>query len=117
MGEDIVSLRDAVFWLNIHLELLAANQRALRRLRALVVASSRQPQAYAPDFQLLSGEARRLLGRIAYWEEMIDNASGADRLRPILAGFGVKELGSQTRLSQSGPAGIANSVGINPEAG
>ena len=90
MGEDAVSLRDAVFWLNINLELLAANQRALRRLRDLVAASSRRPQGYLPDFQLLSGEAERFLGRIAYWEEVVDNASRAERLRPILAGFGLR---------------------------
>jgi len=79
-----------VFWLNIHLDLLAGNQRALRRMRVLVAASSRWPGDYEADFQLLSAEAERLLRRIVDWEEMVDSASRATRLRPILAGFGLR---------------------------
>jgi hypothetical protein len=87
MVEEAISLRDAVFWMNIHLNLLAGNQRALRRMRDLVTAGSRWPADYEPDFQLASGEAERLLKRIAYWEAVVDRANRAARLRPILAGF------------------------------
>jgi uncharacterized protein YbgA (DUF1722 family) len=89
-AEEAISLRDAVFWMNIHLDLLAANQKALRRLRELVAASSRWPEDYEPDFELLSNEAGRLLDRLLYWEEVVDNTTRATRLRPILAGFGLK---------------------------
>jgi hypothetical protein len=85
-----VSFRDAVFWLDIHLDLLAANQRALRRMRELAVQSSRGPGAYEPDFQLLVGEAEWLLARIVDWEEVVDTSSRADRLRPVLALSGLK---------------------------
>jgi hypothetical protein len=88
MGEEAVSLRDAVFWLNVHLDLLAANQRALRRMRDLVAVSPRGEWDYEPDFRLLSAEARRLLGRIVYWEHAVDLADRPARIRPILTGFG-----------------------------
>jgi hypothetical protein len=88
--EEVVSLRDAVFWLNVHLDLLAANQRALRRMRDLVALSSSRPRDYEPDFQLVSGEAERLLARVVAWEEVVDRSGRAERLRPILAGFGLK---------------------------
>lgn len=89
--EEAVSLRDAVFWLNIHLDLLAANQRALRRMHDLVAVSSNLPGDYEPDFQLLSGEADRLLARVVAWEEVVDGSNRAARLRPVLAGFGLRD--------------------------
>jgi hypothetical protein len=82
MMEYAVSLRDAVFWLNIYRQLLAANQQALERLRELATVSHRRPSDYEPDFNLLLGEAGRLLDRILYWEGMVDTARRASRVRP-----------------------------------
>lgn len=90
MGGESVSLREAVFWLNLHLELLAGNQRALRRMRDLVAMSPMQPTELQPDFQLLSDDAERLLSRVVHWENVVDMSSRVARLRPILAGLGLK---------------------------
>lgn len=84
------SHRDAVFWLNIHLTLLAANQSALQRMRALVFPPSESID-HEPDFRLMSGEAERLLKRIVYWEGVVDRFGRTARLRPILAGFRLNE--------------------------
>lgn len=84
---EAVSLRDAVFWMNFHLELLGAHQRALRRMRALI-ANSRRPDDCAADAQLVGAEIERELDRLRYWEEMVDRSDRAVRLRPILAAFG-----------------------------
>ena len=90
MIEVAPSLRDAVFWLNIHLTLLAANQSALRRMRDLASAQSESAD-HEPDFQLMSDEAGRLLKRIVYWEGVVDTFGLTARLRPILAGYGLND--------------------------
>jgi hypothetical protein len=90
VGDESISLREAVFWLNLHLELLAGNQRALRRMRDLVAMSPMQPTEFQPDFQLLSDDAERLLSRVVHWENVVDMSSRVARLRPILAGLGLK---------------------------
>jgi len=87
--DEAISLRDSLRWMNIHLELLAANQQALRRMRELASASSAPDADYQQDLQLVRTEAERVLDRLEYWEELVDRSQGAARLRPILAGFGI----------------------------
>jgi hypothetical protein len=88
--EEAISLRDALQWMNIHLELLAVNKEALMRMRDLVAGSSLPDHLYREDVQLVMAEVDRVLDRLGYWEEMVDRSNGAARLRPILAGLGIK---------------------------
>jgi hypothetical protein len=61
-----------MFWMNTYRELLAINEQALRRMRALVDAHSGPPGDRDADVQLIATEIERVLGRLRYWEEAVD---------------------------------------------
>lgn len=75
--EGTLTLRQALFWMNIYLALLAVQQRAARQMRALVAAHSGSRDEYEPDVRLVENEIERVLTRLTYWEEMVDRANRA----------------------------------------
>jgi hypothetical protein len=66
------SLQEAVYWLNIQLELLAADERALRRMRNVMAVHAGAPDAFEEDLQLLMIEIDRVMSRLKHWEAMVD---------------------------------------------
>jgi hypothetical protein len=72
-----IPLRQALFWMNIHLALLAVQQRALGQMRALVATHFGRREEYEPDVLLVETEIERVLVRLMYWEEMVDRANRA----------------------------------------
>ena len=72
------SLRHAVFWMNIHLELLTVDQRALRRMRALIAVSA-SPGDREADLDLVTAEIARVEDRLAHWEAVVDRANGREQ--------------------------------------
>ena len=75
MVEGPLSLNQALFWMNIHLELLAVQQKALGQIRGLVRANSGRCYEYEPDVRLVETEIERVLTRLTDWEEMVDRAN------------------------------------------
>jgi len=73
--EGSLSLNQTLFWMNIHLELLAVQQKALGQIRGLVRANSGRCYEYEPDVRLVETEIERVLIRLTYWEEMVDRAN------------------------------------------
>jgi hypothetical protein len=73
--EGSLSLNQTLFWMNIHLELLAVQQKALGQIRDLVRANSGRSYEYEPDVRLVETEIERVLIRLTYWEEMVDRAN------------------------------------------
>jgi hypothetical protein len=72
-----MSLRQALFWMNIHLALLAVQQKALGQMRALVATHFGRRDEYEPDVLLVEAEIERVLARLMYWEDMVDRANRA----------------------------------------
>jgi hypothetical protein len=75
--EETISLRQALFWMNIHLALLAVQQKALGQMRALVATHFGQREEYEPDVLLVETEIERVVVRLMYWEEIVDRANRA----------------------------------------
>jgi hypothetical protein len=75
--EATISLRQALFWMNIQLALLAVQQKALGQMRALVATHFGRRDEYEPDVLLVETEIERVLARLMYWEEMVDRANRA----------------------------------------
>jgi hypothetical protein len=73
-----ISLKEAQFWMNIHRNLLAVDETALEKMRALVIARAGSPDDYEPDIQLVTTEIDRVLGRLRYWDEMVDRSHRAN---------------------------------------
>jgi hypothetical protein len=67
-----ISLQEAQFWMNTCRELLAVDENALQKMRDLVIASAGSPDDCEPDIQLVTTEIERVLGRLRYWGEMVD---------------------------------------------
>jgi hypothetical protein len=67
----VVSLQEALYWMNIQVELLAADQRAIRRMRNVMSVHPGMPGAFEIDLQLLLIEVDRVLERLGHWEEMV----------------------------------------------
>ncbi|HEY8952522.1 MAG TPA: hypothetical protein VIP78_08185 [Candidatus Dormibacteraeota bacterium] len=67
----VVSLQEALYWMNIQVELLAADQRAVRRMRRVMTVHPGRPGAFEIDLQLLLIEVDRVLERLRHWEEMV----------------------------------------------
>jgi len=67
-----ISLQEAKFWTNVYRDLLAVDETALRKMRALVIAHAGSADDYEPDIQLVTTEIERVLGRLRYWGEMVD---------------------------------------------
>jgi hypothetical protein len=70
--EATVSLQQALFWVKLHRELLAVQQRALWRMRALLTDDPGSPDVYEPDIQLVTNEIERVMDRLRHWEEVVD---------------------------------------------
>ncbi len=73
-----ITLRRALFWMNLHRELLAADESALARMRALLAAPTtmRGPQhSYIPDLTLLTSEVERVRLRLDHWLGLVDRLS------------------------------------------
>lgn len=73
MPELSVSLSMALFWMNIHLEMLAVDGAALDRMRRLVALSRRDSSEYEEDTSLLVRELARVAERLAFWEAHVDS--------------------------------------------
>jgi len=73
-----ISLKEAQFWMNIHRSLLAVDETALQKMRALMIARADSPDDYEPDIQLVTTEIERVSGRLRYWDEMIDRSHRAN---------------------------------------
>jgi hypothetical protein len=67
----VVSLQEALYWMNIQVELLAADQRAVRRMRKVMTVHPGKPDAFETDLQLLLIEVDRVLERLGHWEDMV----------------------------------------------
>ena len=67
-----ISLRRALFWMDSYRELLAVDERALRRLRAF---DSGAPNGQNADVQRIETEIERVNDWLTYWEEMVDGAN------------------------------------------
>ncbi len=63
--------------MNIHLALLAVQQKALGRMRALVATHVGRREEHEPDVLLVETEIERVLDRLIYWEDMVDRANRA----------------------------------------
>ena len=80
MEQESITLRAALFWLNLHRELLAANERALARMRSMVASASERDApryAYGPDLDLLTNEVERVRSRLDHWLGLVDRLSRA----------------------------------------
>ncbi len=66
-----VSLQEAVYWLNIQLELLAADQQALRRMKDVLKVQGNGSGAFELDVELLLIETERVLTRLSHWEGVV----------------------------------------------
>ncbi|HEY8759629.1 MAG TPA: hypothetical protein VIP52_01820 [Candidatus Dormibacteraeota bacterium] len=64
--------------MNIHLELLTVDQRALRRMRALIAVSA-SPGDREADLELVTAEIARVEDRLAHWEAVVDRANGREQ--------------------------------------
>ena len=64
--------------MNIHRSLLAVDETALQKMRALMIARADSPDDYEPDIQLVTTEIERVSGRLRYWDEMIDRSHRAN---------------------------------------
>ena len=80
MEQGTITLRGALFWLNLHRELLAADEVALVRMRSLIAVASVRgtPRfAYAPDLVLLTDEVEWVRSRVDHWLGLVDRLSRA----------------------------------------
>ena len=67
-----ISLQEAKFWTNVYRDLLAVDETALRKMRALVIAHTGSINDYEPDIQLVTTEIERVLGRLRSWDKVVD---------------------------------------------
>ena len=78
MEQGSITLREALFWLNLHRELLAANECALGKMRSMVASASDRDApryAYRPDLDLLTNEVERVRSRLDHWLGLVDRHS------------------------------------------
>ena len=71
---EAIPLKQALFWMNVYLELLAVDQRALRRMRGLIATGSTGWSVHRADIQLITAEITRVIDRLRYWEDQVDRA-------------------------------------------
>ena len=72
------TLQQAVFWVNLYRELLAVDETALRRMRALILevpARQRGVAPYLADVELVMGEIQRVRARLVQWDALVKQAS------------------------------------------
>jgi hypothetical protein len=64
------TLQQALFWMNLYRELLAMDETALQRMRALILAApirSMEDNFYKADVDLVVGEVLRVRRRLDHW--------------------------------------------------
>jgi hypothetical protein len=69
------TLQQALFWMNIYRDLLAVDETALLRMRALMTEKPVQDRGnvyYIPDVELVIGEIERVRGRLDHWLGLVD---------------------------------------------
>jgi hypothetical protein len=72
---DDLTIQQALFWMNLYRELLAADESALLRMRALMAAEpadGRGELYYMPDVELVMGEIERVRTRLDFWLRHVD---------------------------------------------
>jgi hypothetical protein len=72
-----LTLEQALFWMNIYRDLLAVDENALERMRALITEGSNgdRGEAYRPDVDLVAGEIERVRARLDHWLALVDGLS------------------------------------------
>jgi hypothetical protein len=69
------TLQQALFWMNIYRDLLAVDESALLRMRALMTEKHAQDRGdvyYIPDVELVLGEIERVRSRLDHWLGLVD---------------------------------------------
>ena len=69
------ALKQALFWMNLYRELLAVDESALHRMRALLLEDSARKRGeafYDPDVELLVAEIERVRSRHAHWHSLVE---------------------------------------------
>ncbi len=66
-----LSLQEAQFWMEVYRDILAVDEVALQKMRALVTARPGSPDDYEPDIQLVTAEIERVLGRLKHWAGVV----------------------------------------------
>jgi hypothetical protein len=72
------TLQQALFWMNLYRELLAVDETALQRMRALILeepARERGVANYRADVELIEGEIERVRARLDHWEALVEGTS------------------------------------------
>jgi hypothetical protein len=71
------TLQHALFWMNIYRDLLAVDETALQRMRALIADGNngRRELYYIPDVELVVGEIERVRERLDHWLGLVDRLS------------------------------------------
>lgn len=72
------TLEQALFWMNIYRDLLAVDESALERMRALITDGKNGDRAeahYRPDVDLVAGEIDRVRARLDHWLRLVDSLS------------------------------------------
>ena len=124
MAQEGISRQEAVFWMNIQLELLAVDQLALRRMRTLLLQTPEQFHG-EDDIQFMEAESQRVLGQLAYWEETVDRlragpadaakAKGSKALRVAEVGVPVERRRADPHRIQE-PARSGSRTAVRPNA-
>ena len=73
-----LTLEQAQFWLKLYRDLLAVDENALRRMRALLLeepARGRGEADYLVDIDLVIGEIERIRARHNHWLALVDRLS------------------------------------------
>lgn len=75
MAVEPITLQQALFWMNLYRELLAVDESALLRMRALMSAEPVNGHGeiyYMPDVELVMGEIERVRTRLDFWLGHVD---------------------------------------------
>ena len=75
MAVDNLTIQQALFWMNLYRELLAVDESALLRMRALMAAEPANGHGdlyYMPDVELVMGEIERVRTRLDFWLRHVD---------------------------------------------
>jgi hypothetical protein len=73
------TLQDALFWLNLYRDLLAADENALLRMRALLLEEPALERGTAfddADVELVIGEIERVRARHDHWLALVEAMTG-----------------------------------------
>jgi hypothetical protein len=74
----VLTLKQALFWMNIYRDLLAVDESALQRMRALITDRTSRDGSeffYRPDVELVIGEIERVRARLDHWLALVDTLS------------------------------------------